>query len=182
MRLIFVFILLAITVSTNAQDVLTGSYAILPQQQALINKSHITDSIPGKKWFMSKSIGISTSFGFFNGGNATVLAVPLRIQLNRKINNNLYAFAGVTAAPAYVNFNQSFLSANTNKFPSNNGLFRSNRLDIYSRAELGLMYVNDQKTFSISGSIGIEKSTYPLLPYNQTGIARPNAFIGGPIR
>jgi hypothetical protein len=38
-------------------------------------------------------------------------------------------------------------------------------MSMYSRADIGLMYVNDAKTFSISGSIGIERSTYPLLPY-----------------
>jgi hypothetical protein len=177
MRLIFVFILLATAVSTNAQDVLTGNYAVLPQQQSLNNKARITDSMPSRKWFVSKYIGMSTSIGFFNGGNATVFAVPVGIQLNRKLSNNWYAFAGVSAAPAYVNFNRSFLSASNNKFSTNSSFLQSNKLNLYSRAELGLMYVNDQKTFSISGSIGIEKSTYPLLPHNQMGVARPNAFI-----
>jgi hypothetical protein len=182
MRKIFLFIMLVSVVSTNAQDVMKGSYAILPQQQPILNKAQITDSMPSRKWFVSKYIGMSTSMGFFNGGNATVLAVPVGIQLNRKLSNNWYAFAGVSAAPAYVNFNRSFSSASNNKFSTNNNFLQSNKLNMYSRAELGLMYVNDQKTFSISGSIGVERSTYPLLFYNQIGVARPNAFIGGPMR
>lgn len=177
MRTIFIIIMLFVAASTNAQNLSQGSYANSPQQQPLINKAYIVDSVPNKKWFISKSIGIANSVGFFNHGNATVLAVPLRIQLNRKINNNFYAFAGVSAAPSYINFNRSFLSGNSNKFSSTSGLLRSNRLDIYSRVELGLMYVNDQKTFSISGSIGIEKSSYPLVPLYQTGALRPNAFM-----
>ena len=39
---------------------------------------------------------------------------------------------------------------------------------LYSRAELGLQYINDERTFSISGSIGVERSSYPVLPYNNT--------------
>jgi hypothetical protein len=38
-------------------------------------------------------------------------------------------------------------------------------------ASLGLMYINDQKTFSISGSIGVERSSYQFMPFNQV---RPN--------
>jgi len=182
MRLIFLSLVLMLTVSAKAQTALPGGYINHLQQQSLAGNSLFKDSLTDKKkWFMSKSVGISTSFGFFNGGNATVLAVPLTLQLNRKLNNNLYAFAGISAAPAYVNFNRSILSANTNKFSSNNGMFQSNRLDIFSRAELGLMYINDQKTFSISGSIGIERSSYPLIPFYPVGALRPNSSIS-PIR
>lgn len=178
MRLVFLSLVLMLIASAKAQTALPGRYINYLQQQSLTGNNLFKDSVPGKKWFVSKSMGISTSFGFFNGGNATALAVPFRLKLNRKLNNNLYAFAGISAAPAYVNFNRSFLSVNNNKFLSNNGLLRSNRLDIYSRAELGLMYVNDQKTFSISGSIGIERSSYPMvLPMNQMGNTRPNVFI-----
>lgn len=178
MRLIFLSVFLMLTASGNAQTALPAGYINQLQQHSLAGNSRFNDSLPDKKWFISKSIGISTSFGFFGGSNETVLAVPLRLQLNRKLNNNLYGFAGVSAAPAYVNFNRSFLSSNTSKFSSSNGLFQSNKLNIFSRAELGLIYINDQKTFSISGSIGIERSNYSMAPFNQMGIARPNVFIG----
>ncbi|MGH2563931.1 MAG: hypothetical protein ACRDE5_05430, partial [Ginsengibacter sp.] len=39
------------------------------------------------------------------------------------------------------------------------------RFGTYSSASLGLMYINDSRTFSISGSIGIERSSNPLLPF-----------------
>lgn len=177
MRSNFVLIMMIFCVSVKAQTALPGGYINQLQQQSLINGTHLNDSTPGKKWFMNKYVGISTGFSFFNGGNATIFSVPAGIQLNRKLNNNWYAFAGVSAAPAYVNFNGSYLSRNNGKFSQPNNLYRSNRLDMYSRAELGLMYVNDQKTFSISGSIGIEKSTYPLVPFYPAGAARPNNFI-----
>lgn len=177
MRLVFLSLVLMLTATTKAQTFLPGGYINHLQQQSLLGNSRFKDSVPEKKWFISKSIGISTSFGFFNGVNASVMAVPFTLQLHRKLNKNLYAFAGVSVAPAYVNFNRSFISTNTNKFSQNNGLFRSNQLNIYSRAEMGLMYVNDQKTFSISGSISVERSNYPMLPVNQMGITRPNVFI-----
>lgn len=178
MRILFTLTLFISIISVNAQATLPGGYIDHLQRQSLTAGKQLKDSVPAKKWFVSKSAGISTSFGFFNSGNATMLALPVGIQLNRRLTNNWYAFAGVSAAPVYSRFNHSFLSSANTKSQQRNNFLQSNRLDIYSGAELGLMYVNDQKTFSISGSIGIEKSTYPLLPYNQMGIARPNAFIG----
>jgi hypothetical protein len=40
-----------------------------------------------------------------------------------------------------------------------------------------LLYTNDQKTFSISGSISVERSSYPFIPFNQAGTVRPNVFV-----
>ena len=173
----FVFIMMIVCGSVKAQTALPGGYINHLQQQSLLNNTHLKDSTPGKKWFMTKYVGVSTGFSFFNGGNATVFSVPVGIQLNRRLTNNWYAFAGISAAPAYVNFNGSYLSPNTGKFSQPNNLYKSNRFDMYSRAELGLMYINDQKTFSISGSIGIEKSSYPLIPIYPAGAVRPNNFI-----
>ena len=177
MRLLFLLLVLMLTASVKAQTALPGGYISHLQQQSMAGNNRFTDSLPEKKWFISKSIGITTSFSFFNGGSASVLAVPLRLQLNRKLNKNLYAFAGVMVAPAYVNFNRSFLTSNTNKFSQQNGLFGSNRPNIYSRAEIGLMYVNDQKTFSISGSISVEKSNYPMVPFYPASAAGQQSII-----
>ncbi len=174
MRTLFVLILVSFSVVLEAQNGLQSTYAG-SMRQSLINNTN--DSTAPKKWFISKYVGVSSGIGFFNGGNATILSVPVGLQLNRRLTNNWYAFAGVSAAPAYVNFNHSFLSGNTKVGQPNNYFLRSNRFDVYSRAELGLMYVNDQKTFSISGSIGVERSSYPLVPLNQVNVARPNAFV-----
>lgn len=113
-----------------------------------------------KKWSLVKYASLSTSLTFYNGGSATILSVPIGLQLNRRLNNNLYAFAGISAAPAYINFNRPF-NAGSQKINANNYFTNGNNFDIYSWAELGLMYVNDQKTFSISGSIGVERNNYP---------------------
>jgi hypothetical protein len=114
-----------------------------------------------KKWSLSKYAGINASYGFFNGGSSSVLSVPVGLQLNRRINNNLYAFAGVAVAPAFYNFNSSFINSDINKYNSGMNRFGTNNLGMYSKFETGLMYISDDKTFSISGSIGVYKSSYP---------------------
>jgi hypothetical protein len=65
-----------------------------------------------------------------------------------------------------------------NKFYPDNGFRKSSSFGIYPMAELGLMYVNDAKTFSISGSIGVENSSSPLFPsYQPVRAARSNRVI-----
>jgi hypothetical protein len=177
MRTIFVLVVLIFSATVKAQTPLTPGFMNNTQRYSFTDISLPQDSTHAKKWMLNKYSGISTTFSFFNGGNATVLAVPVGLQLTRRLNNNLYAFAGVSVAPAYVNFNHSFLSANTNKYAQNNGVFNSNGLNLYSRAELGLMYVNDQKTFSVSGSIGVERSSNPVFSGRQINALRPNTVI-----
>ena len=161
-------------VSVKAQTALPGSYGNYLQQHPFAGNNRFKDSTADKKWFISKYAGISSGVSFFNGGSATVLAIPAGIQLTRRLTDNWYAFAGVSVAPTYINFDHSFQSVNTNKSGQANNFLTSNRFDMYSRAELGLMYINDQKTFSISGSIGIERSSYPVLPYSQINNTKTN--------
>ena len=177
MRTILVIIILNAASSVNAQTLFRGSNFNHLQQHTYADNNHFKDSTPAKKWFVSKYFGLSSSFSVFNGGTATVLSAPIGLQLNRRLNNNWYAFAGVAIATAYVNFNQSFLNTNSSKFSQTNNFLQSKRFDIYSRAELGLMYVNDQKTFSISASISTEKSSFPIVPINQISSVRPTAFF-----
>jgi hypothetical protein len=100
---------------------------------------------------------------FFKGGNASVFSAPMGLQLDRRLNNNLYAFANVTVAPSYISINPSYLSC-LNKNLTNSP-FNQNSFGLYPAASFGLMYINDAKTFSISGSISAERSMYPGVPY-----------------
>jgi hypothetical protein len=119
-----------------------------------------------RNWQLSSFAGISGSYGFFNRTNAALISAPVTMQLSHQLNRNLYAFAAVTAAPAYSNFGNFFLNAPTNKFTSANMMSGVNRFGWYSRAEAGLFYINDEKTFSISGSIYMDRSSYPVYsPY-----------------
>ena len=177
MRTICVVMVLIFSVSVKAQTALTGSYTGQLRQSSMTDINRFNDSAVDKKWFVSKYIGLSTSFVFFKGGSATVFSAPVALQLSRKLNNNLYAFAAVSVAPSYISFNNFYQPYNTNKSFQSNSLYKSNSFDMYGRAELGLMYVNDANTFSISGSVGIERSSYPIVPFNQAGTVRPNNFV-----
>jgi hypothetical protein len=176
MRTILIILILHFATAVKSQTTLPVSNMYHLQQRSFAGNILLKDSIPAKKWFVSKYFGISTSFGVFNGSTATVLSVPVGLQLNYRLSNNWYAFAGVAMAPAYINFNQSFLNTNSTKSFQQHNYIQSNRFDMYSKAELGLMYINDQKTFSVSASIGIEKSSYPIVPFNQISAARPNTL------
>jgi hypothetical protein len=177
MRTIFLFVILITSIAVKAQTALPISFTDYIQREAFGNNLHSIAGAQNKKWFVSTYSGISTNFNFFNGGNATVLSVPVGLQVNRRLNNNLYAFAGVSAAPAYINFNSSFVSSSVNKGYPNNGLFNPNTFGTYARAELGLMYVNDARTFSVSGSVGVQRSSYPAFPYPQKNTTGQNAVI-----
>lgn len=124
------------------------------------------DSISNHKWFLNANHGLYTGVSFFNGGNATIIAAPMGLQLNRRLNNNFYAFANIAVTPAYISLNPSLINMGFNKTIQPNN-FSPNSFGLYPSASLGLMYINDAKTFSISGSISAERSSYPIFPtYN----------------
>lgn len=128
--------------------------------------SHIptNDSLPKQKWFISTERSISTGISFFKGGHASFLAMPMYLQLNRRLNDNLYAFVNVGVTPAYINFGPIYNNNGFGKsFPSNS--FNSNSLHLNPSASFGVMYVNDAKTFSVSGSFTAEQNNYPLMPF-----------------
>lgn len=110
-----------------------------------------------KKWFITKSASISTGFIGFKGGSSTYLAAPLSYQLNRKVSDNLFAFAGVSAVPYVFNFNSPLYQPATGK---NSASSRYNNYGISPAARIGMTYISNDKSFSISGSIGVSRSNY----------------------
>jgi hypothetical protein len=159
MRILLLLLALTSFISTRAQTPLYPGMMNYAQRNPLSYVNPVIDSnLSKKKWSLHKYGGISASYSFFNGGSASVFSVPLGLQLNRQLNNNLYAFAGISAAPSYINFSRSFINADIKKY-------NTNSLGLYSRFEAGLMYVNDARTFSISGSIGVERNSFPVYPY-----------------
>jgi hypothetical protein len=141
-------------------------------QHPVFGFNHSKDSI--SKWSLGTYAGVSTGFMVYKDGHASYFSAPLSLQLNRALNNNLYAFASVTAAPAYINFSNAFLNTNASKFNQPNGFYKTNSFGAYTSANIGLMYVNDAKTFSISGSFGIERSSYPVYQYNSVNTQKQN--------
>lgn len=176
MRTIIIIAIMFSVTALKAQTFLPGSFPGYTQRAAFANNIRLDDSLSKKKWSLSRYSGLSTSFTFFKGGNATIVAAPLGLQLNRRLTDNLFAFANVSVAPAYINFNRSFINMDFNKTSQSNP-FRSNSFGMYSSASLGLMYINENKTFSISGSLSVEKNNYPMLPYYPINNTKPNTII-----
>ena len=181
MRILLLVLFMVLFSSLKAQTYLPLNDMNYAQRGAFTQYRHLTDTNNlNKKWSLNKYGGISTGFGFFNGGSSTMLSAPVGLQLNRRLNNNLYAFAGVSVAPAYFSLNSSF--ANPDLYKNNSGIsgFSNGKPGFYSRAEAGLMYINPERTFSISGSIGIERSSYPIYPYpsNRINTQRQPPFVG----
>lgn len=123
------------------------------------------------KWYFSKYAGISVGFSSFAGGTSFISA-PLRLQLTRSLTNNVYAFAGVSATPVFFNMNHFATSGFNSNYP---GMNHSNMygLGVNPSVYAGLMYINDAKTFSISGSFGVERGSYPVYPSNRMNTVKP---------
>lgn len=116
-----------------------------------------------KKWIFSKYGGISTGFMVFKGGSASYLAAPLGVQVTRPLTNNLYAYGGLSVTPTYFNFNSPFMQPGINK---NTGFMNANNFGVYGAAHMGLMYISDDRSFSISGGISVGRNLYDnRIPY-----------------
>ncbi len=164
MRVLVCCLIVFLSLNANAQ-VYPGGYLGQSFAGNMGRNFNYNDSLSPQKWSLNKYSSLSTSFSVWKGGSANVISAPMGLQLNRRLNNNLYAFAGVNVAPAYVNFRSNFMNANnSNKLNQGNSFMnRQGSFGVFSRAELGLMYTNDERTFQISGSFGIERSQFPSI-------------------
>lgn len=153
MKRIFLFAVILISaVTVKAQMPL--SFGAQPGYRHF---SHGADSSnSNRKWFLTKYASISTGFMVFKGGSGSFVSAPVGVQLNRQLTNNVYAFANVSVAPTYFNFNSSFYQPGIGKV----GFMNPNKFEINPAAQIGLMYVNPDRTFSISGSVGVSRNSY----------------------
>jgi hypothetical protein len=168
MRILLVLITLLSSLLLEAQT----------PKQSFKDSTYYIQPLQKKKWFLTSYSNVGIGFNFFNGGTATVVSAPVGLQLNRQLNNNLYAFTAVSLAPTYVNFNSSFLSPGTKPYTGN--ALKSDYFGLHPSVNMGMMYVNDARTFSISGSIGVERSSYPIL-YPPANMQRINTFTPTPV-
>ena len=163
MRVFFLVVMLFFFVTVKSQSEVSPGVSFYPQQLSQFKKGQLHDSLSAPKWFFSSYSGISTSVSFFKGANASIFSAPLGLQLNRRLTNNWYAFANVSVAPSYISINPSYLSGFNKTFFRNP--FNQNSFGLYPAASVGVMYINDAKTFSISGSVSTERGYYPGMPY-----------------
>ena len=176
MKVLFLVLMTALIFeSVSAQNFIPGSLVMNPYQNSFYHSLPAKDSLSKSKWSINKYSGIQTSFIGWKGGSATTFSMPLGLQLNRKLSEHVYAFAGLQVAPAYVNFNRAFMQSNlTNSKPGFNSLmYQPNGFGMYGRAEMGLMYTNDERTFQVSGSFGVERRQFPQFRDFQTFDRKP---------
>lgn len=163
MRVVVVFVILLVANVTKAQsgfqpDWLPGTYV-----GDVVHPVPHYDSTGHSKWSFSRYVSLSTGYSFFKGGNLSFVAAPVGWQVNRSLSNHFTAFAGVAVVPTYFNFNSTFAPNAFAKTNANSAFLKSGNLGMYSKVELGLMYTNEAKTFSISGSIGVQRSNVPFM-------------------
>jgi hypothetical protein len=99
-----------------------------------------------QKWYFTTYGAISAGFSSFNGGG-TFVSTPVGVQLNRQLNNNLIAFAGISVAPTFFNFSRPFTDPAFYKNYPGGSLPNSYGFGMNSRVEMGLMYIMMQKLF-----------------------------------
>ena len=160
--------------------ILTGS--LLLQAQSFKQDSKDSGYLPhmqSRKWFVTSYSSIGIGLNFFNGRAATVISAPVGLQLNRQLSDNLYAFTGVSLAPTYVNLNHSLLSPGIKSYTAN-GL-KYDYFGLNPTLNMGLMYVNDARTFSVSGSISVQRNYYPTLLYSPANMQPINSLTPTPV-
>ena len=101
--------------------------------------------------------GVSAGFAFLNGGMSW-LSAPAGIFVVRPLNNNLVAFGNLSVAPTVFSMSRFYSS------PAAVSPFSYGPYGLSTRMEGGLLYTNDARTFSISGSVSVERDNYPAYP------------------
>lgn len=117
-------------------------------------------------WHLRPFASVSAGYWFLGGGVA-YFSAPMGIVAYRPLDNNVTVFGAATVAPAAFHFSSLYGMPAAN--PANNftGLGTS------TGVTGGLMYTNDARTFSISGSISVERSSTPVyVPAPNPGAGR----------
>jgi hypothetical protein len=173
MRIILAILASIVFLSPKAQMYLPVSHLDYLQGRSFPNYNQSVDSTPlGHKWHVSQYAGFSAGSFFFAGGTS-FLSARYGLMLSRPLNNNLSVFTAISASPVFFSFNRLFTDPGINSSYPGNGLSRTYGVGINSRVEAGLMYINDAKTFSISGSVGIDRNSYPVYPSNRVNTKKP---------
>lgn len=110
------------------------------------------------KWFVTRYTGISTGFMAYKGGSTTFLSAPMALQLNRQLTNNLFAFGNISATPTLFQSSNLLYQPATTKTGYGPMQNQNRSFGIFPAAQVGVMYISNDKTFSISGSVSVSRS------------------------
>jgi len=176
LRIIFLAAVLMSGLAVKAQT--DSSFGAVNRWESAFNRQkpiNDTNHIHSK-WFVTKYAGVSVGFVAFKGGGGSFLSVPLSLQLNRQLTNNLFAFGAVSATPAVFRSSMPYQPM-MNK---GNNWMQQNNFSAWSDAKIGVMYISNDRTFSISGSVGVGRGTYNgYSPFYSPMYAPVHAPVGG---
>jgi len=146
-----------LAMKAKAQSYLPG-HTLSPIGPGFSPPLTFTSNDPTKNWQLSPYASLQAGYAFFHGG-ISYLSAPVGVALVHPLNNNFSAFAGVSAAPVAFSISRLYTdpAANAGNFSRPYGL------GLNAGVQAGLIYTNDAKTFSISGSVELQRGSYPVL-------------------
>jgi len=118
-----------------------------------------------RHWQFKPYASVNAGALFYKGGGLTYLSAPIGVVLARPLNNNVAAFSSLSVAPTVFNMN-GYPYQSPNQY----------NLGLSTRLEGGLIYTNDARTFSISGSISVERGSYPVYQSNNPSRSYPKTY------
>jgi hypothetical protein len=143
---------------------LGSRWGITPWQPYIPYSLLANDNL-NKGWQLRPYASVSAGY-LFLGGGISYLSAPAGIMLYRPLSNNFTGFVGVNIAPTVFNMSQLYADP---VYPGN----RFTGLGINAGVQGGIIYTNDAKTFSISGSISVERGSYPVyIPPTRTNTVK----------
>ena len=154
MRTVLAIMISLSFLSTRAQSHLpipTWGYGLSAWQPFPMPSAPLTNA----KWQLRPTAGLSAGYIFFNHGGASYVTAPLSLTLYHPLTPNVTAFGGVVAAPTVFSVGSLYAPS-----PFSGSEF-TRGLGINAGIQGGLMYTNDAHTFSISGSVILERGSYP---------------------
>jgi hypothetical protein len=119
---------------------------------------------PNQKWQIRPYGSLSLGYLFLNGGGSPYLAAQTGVALIHPLTKNVSAFGAVTATPTIFSINRLYTDP---AMGASNNFSRGYNLNLNTGIQAGLIYTNDDKTFSISGSVGVERGSNPYYPVNR---------------
>jgi hypothetical protein len=168
MKSLFAILLSMTVLGASAQKHLpvnTWRYGLNPWQPVMTFPS-FNNGDTKNKWQLKPFASLSAGYIFLNSG-ISYLAAPLGLALFRPLNTNWTAYGAATVTPVFFNINRlsafPMYNPNYRRYPFSGGY----GLGLTPGVQGGMIYTNDAKTFSISGSVRFEKSNYPVYPANK---------------
>ena len=117
-----------------------------------------------RRWQIVPYASVSAGYIFLNGG-ISYLSAPLGVALVRPLNNNVAAYTNLSVAPTVFSMSSLYAAPGQSPYPGTG-------YGLTTQLQGGLIYTNDARTFSISGSVSVERSSYPV--YRPAGA--PSAY------